>query len=163
MARCPVCGIDESAISVRDAIASVRTFPRRFREALDGVPPDELRAQPDGSASMLELAAHAAATFSRLAAVLPDALDHLQSPLDPEAVDVAGPPSTREAVLSTIDAACGALVARADQAPVQAWERKFAAGGREREAGWLMQHAAHEGAHQLREIARVRRAVTGGD
>jgi hypothetical protein len=163
MARCPVCGIDESTISVRDAMASVRTFPRRFREALDGLPPDKLREKPDDSESMLDLAARAAATFSRLAAVLPDALDHLRSSLDPEAVDSVGSPSSRDAVLSTIDQACGALLARADHAPVQAWERKFSAAGREREAGWLLQHAAHEGAHELREIARVRREVTGGD
>lgn len=37
MATCPECGVDEDSIAVPDAIAAIRTFPRRYREALSGI------------------------------------------------------------------------------------------------------------------------------
>ena len=165
MARCPVCGIDEDDISVPDAIAAIRTFPRRYREAVASVPAPALRIRPDPDTwSVLEYAVHAREVLELLAMTLPIVLEHPESHFPP--IDVTEATSTRpdwvldpDLVRAGIQQAADALVARAEAVPVAAWDRTFTIGDEAHPASWILSHAAHEGAHHLRDIERVARRV----
>lgn len=169
MAPCPVCGIDEDDISVPDAIAAIRSFPRRYREALAPVPPDALRTRPDPDTwSVLEYAVHAREVLELLAQTLPIVLEHPDSHFPP--IDVTEATSTRpewvldpDLVLAGIQEATDALAARAEETPVAAWDRTFTIGDETHPASWILSHAAHEGAHHLRDIERVARRVAPRD
>ena len=58
MTACRECGVDESSMSVADAILTLRTMPRRWRAALAILDDDDAgvlgRNPPDGSPSALE-------------------------------------------------------------------------------------------------------------
>ncbi len=165
MAVCPVCGIDETAISVADATDAIRTFPRRYREALADVADDELRVQPDpGTWSMLEYAVHTREVLELLAGSLPVVLNSSAPAFPP--IDVDDVASSRpswvldvDLTLAGINASCADLVEQITAVPVAAWDRPFTIGDDAHTAGWIPRHAAHEGAHHLRDIARVRAVV----
>jgi hypothetical protein len=166
MASCSVCGIDEDDISVPDAIAAIRTFPRRYREALAAVPPATLRIRPDPDTwSVLEYAVHAREVLELLAMTLPIVLEHPDSHFPP--IDVTQASNTRPdwvldpgLVLAGVQQAADALVSRAEAVPVAAWDRPFTIGEDTHPASWIVSHAAHEGAHHLRDIDRVARLLS---
>jgi hypothetical protein len=169
MAQCPYCGVNEEEISVPDAIVAIRTLPRRYREALARIPPDALNLRPDpSSVSALEAADRARSELERLAHDLPVVLDdpgvHLPSfDLDQRAPHAPDAVPDLELVLAGIAHSTDALVARAEATPWEAWERPFTAGAEPHVASWIVQHAAHVGAHHLREIERIRRLVGAPD
>jgi hypothetical protein len=153
-------GAEEAAMAIPDAILAVRTFPRRFREALDRIPADRLDVRPDPQTrSALERAAHAGQVLGVLARALPRALDEpgIHLPAFPD--DDPGPAQDRDAVIAVIAGTCDALTARADGTPWEAWDRTFSLGDDEHSAAWIVQHAAVEGSNDLREIERVGRLV----
>lgn len=153
--------LDEGSIAIQDAILAVRTFPRRFREALARVPPERVGARPDpGTPSAVEEAAAARDLLQRVAAALPRVLDAPGTAVDAlEADPVAGVTpigaAAAESVLGAIAAACDALVTRADATPWEAWDRTFTVDDSTRPASWLVQHAAAEGSRRLRAIDRI--------
>lgn len=170
MAACPVCGIDETAISVGDATDAIRTFPRRYREALEGAPADALVVRPAGEpASMLGYAELARQGLELLAGYLPAVLTGSEPAFPPsDLLDVTRPPAVvpdpgidADATLAGIEAACARLVAQIVDVPLSAWDRPFTIGDGRHTAIWIPRRAAHEGAHHLRDIARVRRSVLG--
>jgi hypothetical protein len=152
--------LDEGAIAVPDAILAVRTFPRRFREALARVPVERLGDRPDpGTPSAIEDAAAAREVIGRLAAALPRVLDMPGTRLDGLDADpvVAAPrgATDAESALAGIATASDALATRADATPWEAWDRTFTIDGATRPASWIVQHAAAEGSRRLRAIDRV--------
>jgi hypothetical protein len=165
MAGCPVCGIDEPSITLGGATDAIRTFPRRYREALADVSNDALRARPQPDTwSMLEYAVHTREVLELLAGPLPVVLSGSEPAFPPIDVDEAA--SRRPAwvlnadlALAGITVACEDLVATITGAPLSAWDRRFTVGDDAHTAIWIPQHAAHEGAHHLRDIARVRALV----
>jgi hypothetical protein len=169
MAMCAGCGIDEAAISVPDAISAIRTFPRRYREALNRIPADALRLRPDPETwSALEDAERAREVLELLTLALPIVLERPDTRFPPEDADDS--PSGRpvelldlEAVLAGIAAASEALATRAEATPWEAWDRRYTVGDDEHAASWIVQHAAHEGSHRLRDIERVGRRVGATD
>jgi hypothetical protein len=162
---CPVCGVDEARITVDDAGGALRTFPRRYREALEGVDGVTLARRPDTTTwSMLEYAVHVREVLELLAMTLPLVLEQAE-PVFP-AIDVDDATMHRPdwvmdpgLALDGITQACGTFVERIDATPYAAWDRSFAIGDTRHAARWLPQHAAHEGAHHLRDIERVRQLV----
>ncbi len=150
-------------MSVIDAIATLRTLPRRYREALD-VPEDVLDQRPSPDTwSMLEYATHVREVLDMLGLALSEVLEHARPvfpDFDVDELAASRPAQGREPVLAGIARAANALADRADETPWAAWDRPFVLGGVERPARWLIQHAAHEGAHHLRDIERVRAAVS---
>src|SRR6266545_2868988 len=65
---CPECGLAYGTISPGDALVAVRSFPRRFREQLEGVDDVLLRTRPDPTTwSALEYTAHVADIFEWMA------------------------------------------------------------------------------------------------
>jgi hypothetical protein len=161
MAACPGCSIDEESISVPDAILAVRTFPRRYREALAAVPPAAISVRPDADTwSVLEYAVHFREVLELMALALPIVLEQ-PDPHFPE-IDVTEAASTRpgwvldaDLVNTGIQQASDALAARAEATPVAAWDRTFTVGDVTHPASWIVQHAAHEGGHHLRDMERV--------
>lgn len=168
MVVCPVCGIDETAISVADATDAIRTFPRRYREALADVADELLRLRPEAErSSMLGHAMVAREELELLAGYLPPVLSGAGPTFPPVAVDAdghlvaAGPgwAANPDLVLAGIGASCADLVEQITAVPVAAWDRPFTVGDDAHTAGWIPRHAAHLGAHHLRDIARVRAVV----
>lgn len=165
MARCGECGIDPDAISVTDATDALRTFPRRYREALAGVSDAALRERPTpGTWSLLEYATHVSEVLELYDLALPMVLEQ-SNPAFP-GFDVDGEAANRPEwtldvgfALDGITRACTSLVARAQGTPWAGWERPFSIGGVEYEARVFLEKAAHEGAHHLRDLARVRAIV----
>jgi hypothetical protein len=161
--RCAGCGLDEESISVGDAVATLRSLPRRYQEALDA-PAEVLERRPDpGTWSMLEYATHAREVLDLLGLALGETLTHSKPvfpDLDPDEAAASRPAQRLDPVLEGIGRAAKALADRAEATPLAAWDRPFVLGGVERPARWLLQHAAHEGSHHLRDIDRVREAVT---
>lgn len=167
MTPCLVCGMDEQSISLGDATDAIRTFPRRYRDALADVADDMLRLEPDPATwSMLGYAVHVREVLELLAGSLPMVLSGSQPAFPPIDVDdvAASRPSwvlNADLALAGITAACEDLVAQINDVPLAAWDRAFTVGDDEHTAIWIPRHATHEGAHHLRDIARVR-ALVGG-
>lgn len=69
----------------------------------------------------------------------------------------------RDLALTGIDHAVAVLLATADGVTDEAWTRPFTIGTEAHDAGWSVRHAAHEGAHHLRDIERVRALVSRAD
>lgn len=168
MTACPVCGIDEPSISLGDATDAIRTFPRRYREALADVPHDLLGLQLVGEASsMLGHAVLAREVLELLDGYLPVVLAASKPTFPPIELDDSGDAAERrpswavnaDLALAGIAAACDDLVAKITDVPLGAWDRAFTIGDDRRTAIWIPRHAAHEGAHHLRDIARVRAAL----
>jgi len=162
-------GADEASIAVPDAILAIRTFPRRYREALARTPVDQLRTRPDPQTwSVLEYAAHVAEVLELLALALPLVLDEpgIRFPsFDADESARRWPEAALDpdAALDRITKACETLATRAEVTPWEAWDRAFTVGGHDHEAAWIVQHAAVEGSHHLRDIGRVGRLVGGRD
>jgi hypothetical protein len=147
-----------SELSVRDAVVALRSFPRRYREALAGLDADALRDRSGGT-SILDIAADAADRLERFDAALGPVLDGRQPALgdldaEPAASEIAG--SEADGVIRRIVAASNSLATRAEAAPSEAWDRTFTTDGTEHPARWIVQQAVDAGASRLREIERRR-------
>ncbi len=158
MAKCATCGIDESEISEHDGLDAVRTFPGRYRRAVDGMTTDQLTSGVSDGWSVLAYLTHVGDVLDRLGAAATTVLD--QPGTDVASLpDETTPPSAGSAdvasALDRIDHGAAELVAAAGDVSGEAWTRPFTIGGESHDAGWLIRHAAHEGAHHLRDIARV--------
>jgi hypothetical protein len=151
---------------VDDALDTIRTLGRRYREAVAGVPPDAVYRQPAPSEwSMADYLAHVRHVLQTLAADLDAVLDHHQARVaDPDAHSPGNaPPGDLVDDLDALDAAARAIVQRGERTSQLAWDRPFELDGVERPARWVVQHAAHEGAHHLRDLERIRRIVAPAD
>lgn len=145
-------------LAVGDGIVALRSFPRRFREALAGLDDAQLRTRRDGS-SILEAAADAAARLERFENALGPALDGV----DPTFGDLdEDPPATAlaaadpDAVLGRIQTAATAMAGRAEAAPAEAWDRMVTSAGVKHPARWIVQRAVDRVAARLRDIERAR-------
>lgn len=165
MTACPGCGVDEDAIAVPDAIGAIRSFPRRYREALDAIPPGRLRARPDPDTwSVLEYAVHFREVLELLSLSLPIVVTEPDTRFPPIDVDEAAhrrPDWVLDPVLAVrgIADAAAAIARQAESMPWSAWDRTFTIGETVHPASWIVQHAAHEGAHHLRDIEQVVRRL----
>jgi hypothetical protein len=67
LTSCPECGVDESSMSVDDAIVTLRSMPRRWRAVMATMDDDDAdvltRRPPDGSPSAAEHEAAARAAM----------------------------------------------------------------------------------------------------
>jgi hypothetical protein len=163
---CPVCGVDEERLSIDDAVDTIRTLGRRYREAFAGLPPgvSDLRPDPAGW-SMADVAMHVRDVLTRLGTELDDVLDTHRARLDAVAPTTRPDAPTKDlgAVLEGIEIGARHLATRAERTSMLAWDRVFEADGTERPARSLLELAAHEGAHHLRDLQRIRRTVAPTD
>jgi hypothetical protein len=157
---CPLCGVDESALTVTDAIGTLRGLPRRYREALNGPALATVTRRPTANQnSMLEDATHAGALLTRYSKALPTALHEAKPDVGDLETTGSSTPTTRDDAIATIEHATSALADEAESVPAAAWDREFTTDGNKRTARWLLQHAAHEAAHYVRQIQKTREQV----
>jgi DNA segregation ATPase FtsK/SpoIIIE, S-DNA-T family len=161
-------------VSPSDAIAAVRSFPRRYREALFGLtestdehPDAVVRRRPDPSTwSALEYTAHIRDTLERMA----DAIRRMNREHEPtiesfdqdrRAIDERYNEQDLNQVLDGLAAAADGLAAVLRDVDAGDWGRigHFSWGDRDMLA--MTRNAVHEGAHHLRDVDRVLRAAVG--
>ncbi len=166
MAKCVECGIDEAGLTIHDALDALRSFPRRYTEAVAGMDDEAIRRRPTPEVwSALEYLVHAREVLELLSMTLPLVLEQpgLELP-DLDADDAAATRPdwvmNRDLALDGLRTACAQFVELGEAQRPEAWERPFTIGATPHDAGWIIRHAAHEGAHHLRDIANVSSAVT---
>jgi hypothetical protein len=174
MARsaCPVCGLDLDSIKPLDAIAAIRSFPRRYRAALTTFGQDEdadalvrRRPGPDGW-SALEHAAYAADMIDRYAPSIRRMLVEdrptlpffePQSRLEEEGWNER---PVRE-VVSAMETACADMGMTLDEVGADDWARTGRFDWGERDVLAAAREAVHQGSHHLRAMEHVLSRVRG--
>jgi hypothetical protein len=171
---CPECGLQYAPISPTDAIAAVRSFPRRYREALFGFADDVdqdpdavIRRRPDATTwSALEYACHVRDALDWTA----DAIRRTNREREP--VIGAYDPDERagverhneqdpDVVLEQLQRAAERLVVALRDVDANDWGRLGHFPWGDRDLLTTARNAVHEGSHHLRDVDRVLRAVVG--
>jgi hypothetical protein len=163
---CPDCGLDYDTISPSDAEVAIRSYPRRYRNALAGALEDEadeglLRRRPDPSTwSALEYTVHVADLFEFFAGAIRRMYDESEPTIamwDPDeraAAEHYGDADPR-ATLDRLDAAAAALVAALERVDPEGWSRTAEFPFGSRSILQMARNAVHEGSHHLRDVERV--------
>ena len=172
---CAECGLAYDPISPKDAEVAIRSYPRRFREALGHIPGDSrrealLRRKPDEKTwSSAEYTAHVADLLDAMATVVrrmttEDSPDLGQEFFDPDERAVSANYNERdiEEVLTQLQGSAQTMAdAAAGVAPAD-WNRTAQFPWGERDALTMLRNAVHEGHHHLRDIERVLEQVRSG-
>src|SRR3954451_3968628 len=136
-----MAGLDVSHLSPSDAVAALRSYPRRFRSLLttfdDDEKPDDLvhRACPDGR-SAVDHVDHVARTLALLARPLQDIVQRDDVPVPPATLDddarewqvSSGEPSL-QAALDFLTVECEAFADAVSHVPTDAWARTATVAG----------------------------------
>lgn len=166
---CPECGLDYDTVSPRDAAAAVRSFPRRYREALTDLDGKDaaatIRKRPNAETwSALEYAAHAADVLEAFGPVVQrmtqqdhPSIDFFDS--DERAAERRYNEADPDTVLAQIETACKALAEVIDGVDPSAWEHTATFSWGDRDTLTIARNAVHEGSHHLRDIEKVLEAV----
>ena len=175
---CPECGLDYDTVKPLDAIAAVRSFPRRYRAALTTFGRDEeadsiLRRRPAPDVwSALEYAAHVADVIDDLAPAI-RRMTVEERPVipswDPEQRAVEGaynekaPYNERplREVMADLETACADMAATLETVEADGWSRTGRFDQGERDVLGIARNAVHEGSHHLRDVERVLNQVRG--
>jgi hypothetical protein len=162
-------GLDVSRLSPQDAVAALRSYPRRFRALLtsldDDERPDDLvhRSGPDGL-SAVDHADHVARAIAILGEALRQVLVHDDPTLLPAVADdsarewqMATQPSAVDAALDFLDVECKAMADEVERTPADAWTRTgtVAGGGTKMSALDIVREAVRTGAEHLRAAERA--------
>ncbi len=174
MARrvCPECGLDYGSVKPLDAIAAIRSFPRRYRAALTTFGQDEdadalVRRRPAPEEwSALEHAAYAADMIDRYApAVRRMLVEHNPTVpfFDPASLVEEEGWNERpvRAVIADMETACADMASTLDTVDAGDWTRTGRFDWGEGDVLTAAREAVHHGAHHLRDIERVLRRVRG--
>lgn len=163
---CAVCPLRYADLSPEAAAEMVRSFPRRYRAALDGTPDQLLRRRPPlGGWSMLEYACHARDVYAVYHQRVTRTLTEERPVLEPmgndrRAAEQRYNEQPLDEVLTGLDRTAEDFAALVDSLPPDQWDRSCTRlPGEERTLLWLVRQAAHEGLHHLRDVERVRAAV----
>jgi hypothetical protein len=169
---CPVCGLDFESIKPLDAIAAIRSFPRRYRAALTTFGQDEdadavvrRRPEPDDW-SALEHAAFAADMIDRYAPSVRRMLveDNPTLPFfDPDSrvEDERWNERPVRDVVWAMETACADMASTLDTVGADDWTRTGRFDWGERDVLGAAREAVHQGSHHLRDIEQVLRRVRG--
>jgi hypothetical protein len=155
-----VSGLDLSRLAPDDAVAALRSYPRRFREALTSVDPQDLPHEA------VEHADHVARSMAVLGEALRQLLvqDHptlLPAVADDAARQWAFDGSTSvDDVLAFLTMECNALADAIADVPASAWNRTgvVAGSGQEMSALDIVREAVRTGAEHLRAAERAIRS-----
>ena len=168
---CPECGLEYDSISLNDAVVAVRSYPRRYREALAGPADDPdwdriVRRRPSpGTFSAIEYTGHLAMALEgwteRLQRVLVQD-DYVFTPIDVDAAvrDQHFETQAVDAVLDRLGASATAFAGAIAHLSHDQQERTFLRATTPRTVRWIYQQVVHEGSHHLRDVARVLREAT---
>jgi hypothetical protein len=168
-------GLDLSHLSPSDAVAALRSYPRRFRALLSTFDsdekPDDLvhRAGPDGF-SAVDHADHVARGLALLGRALQDVLQHDDAVLSPATFDdaardwqVGAREQSLEGALDFLTVEAEGLADAVERVPADAWARRatVAGDGRTVTALDVVREAVRTGADHLRTAERTLAATRG--
>lgn len=160
---CPGCGLDYDTVAPGDALAAVRSFPRRYRALLISLGPDDdavIRQRPEpGTWSPLEYTAHVADTTEAFAPAIRRMMaeDHPTISFfdsDERVVTEAYNEQARDDVLGRLDRACADLAEVMEGVDPGDWARTAQFDWGDRDALDTARNAVHEGSHHLRDVER---------
>lgn len=169
--RCEICGLVYETITAPDAIVALNSFPRRYREVFAAVQDEGdvdslVRERPEPATwSALEYAAHVRGVVQLFdervrRALVEDSPEVPGSALDENPWEGHEPGDDLAVVLDGLTAACHSLVARLEGVQGEDWNRTVVREGEEISVLWMARNTVHEGAHHLRDIEKVLRAVS---
>lgn len=161
---CAKCGFEARSVSPSDAVAAIRSFPRRYRRLLQDALLDLdygeriIATRPPGAWSPLDLTAHVRDALHvyerRMQRIVQE-----DSPTLAEAELEAPPTSAHdqgvEVVLATLLSTSDEFGRTASRISGDDWIRKGTVGGSEVSALDILREAVHEGAHHLRDLEKV--------
>lgn len=162
--KCPECHLDYGELHPPIAINTIKSLPRRYREALADQPDEDtdalIRTRPaEGVWSPLEYAAHVADVMGPFAETIhamntQDNADLTQTFWDPDAraVDERYNDKPKDAVLDQLQADADRLVTEAEKVDASGWSRTAQFAWGERDMLTMLQNAAHEGVHHLKDL-----------
>jgi hypothetical protein len=164
--RCAECGFDATLLTNKDAITALRSLGRRWREAFEDVPDEQLRRRPDpGTWSPLEYAAHTRDVLALLGEGLGQILDDTRPTFPNVEPDPLGPDGAAadhgyneldpQRVLNSLDARAREMADRASKALPEHFRRTATAGGETVDAARILKHAVHDATHHLRDVERI--------
>jgi hypothetical protein len=162
---CPECGLDYDAVSPDDIVVAVRSFPRRYREALEGASDDGVRARPAPEVwSALEYTAHLADLFPAFT----DSVRRMRTgqeidadrwwDADARATEQKYADRDPDDVLRELTANAGRLADALSGVDADEWTTttaEFPWG--ERDLLVTARNAVHEGSHHLRDVQHALR------
>ncbi|MBA2609425.1 MAG: DinB family protein [Actinobacteria bacterium] len=163
---CPECGLDYGTLHPPFAINTIKSFPRRFTEALEPAAPSEdneamIRTRPAPDVwSAIEYTAHVADLMDEFAVVIHRIYSEASPTIgfsdpDEKAASEKWNELPTEPLLGQLKANCAALVAEADRIDGAGWIRKATFPWGERDLLTMLQNAAHEGVHHLKDVEKV--------
>jgi hypothetical protein len=152
-----VPGLDLSRLAPDDAIAALRSYPRRFREALTSVEPEDLPQEA------VEHADHVARSLALLGEALRQVLVQDHPTLLPAVADDSARlwafdgSSSVEDVVAFLTMECNALADAIADVPSDAWPRTgtVAASGQSLTALDIVREAVRTGSEHLRAAERA--------
>ncbi len=161
---CPECSLDYGTLHPPIAVNAIKSFPRRFSEALAAAPDEDadavIRTRPaEGVWSALEYAAHVADSFEPFAVTI----DRMNTQDKPDLSDVWWDPDARaseknynamsvDAVIAQMKTNAEHLVKVAEGVDSGSWSRIGEFPWGERDMLTILQNAVHEGVHHLKDI-----------
>jgi hypothetical protein len=171
---CPECGLDYGTLHPPFAINTIKSFPRRYTEALAPASPSEdndtvIRTRPaEGVWSALEYTAHVADLMAPFIETVrrtntednPDLSGVFWDENEKAKADKYNEQS-KDDVLARLKSGVDELVAEAGKVNAQGWTRMASFGWGDRDLLTMLQNAAHEGVHHLRDVERGLKQVRG--
>ncbi|MEY2468419.1 MAG: hypothetical protein QOF21_1117 [Actinomycetota bacterium] len=170
---CPECGLDYGTLHPPFAINAIKSFPRRYTEALAPASPSEdndavIRTRPAPAVwSALEYAVHVADSAGEFAVVVQRMYDEDKPVIgftDPDEDVIASKwnEQAKDDVLARMAGGCAELVKQAERVDANGWTRTAEFPWGERDILIMLQNAVHEGVHHLRDIDKGLAQVRGG-
>jgi hypothetical protein len=137
-------------------VTALRSFPRRYREALALAPPEpESLVKPVDGHTVLALVADTAHSLELLDHAVEQTLVHDVPALASTVLDAAGSTSTSSLLLEQLSAHATTLADRLDHAPTAAWSRTANVDGQTVRVVDLARDAVRTSAENLRLLERV--------
>jgi S-DNA-T family DNA segregation ATPase FtsK/SpoIIIE len=171
---CPECGLDYGTLHPPFAINTIKSFPRRYKEALAPASPTEdtdkvLRTRPaEGVWSAMEYTVHVADSYEPFAQVVkrmytednPDLSNAFEDENELVVRDKYNE-QDKDEVLARLATNADHLVEEASKVDAHGWTRMGSFGWGNRDLLTMLQNAVHEGVHHLMDIERGLKTVRG--
>lgn len=171
---CPECGLDYGTLHPPFAVNTLKSFPRRYTEALESRGTEDhekiIRTRPAPEVwSAMEYAAHVADVMEAFTTVVrrmynedsPDLSDAFRDQDEQAATDKYNE-QDKAAVLARLADGTDRLIDAASDVDTHGWGRTATFSWGDRDLLTMLQNSVHEGIHHLRDIekglAKVRAA-----
>ncbi len=162
---CPECGVDYGTLHPPFAINAIKSFPRRYTEALEPASASEdnekvIRTRPAPDVwSALEYTVHIADSLGEFAVVVGRMYDEDKPTLDFTDPDQAATAEKyneqdKTGVLARMKTNAADLVKQAERVDGEGWKRTATFSWGDRDLLTMLQNAVHEGVHHLRDIEK---------